>query len=250
MATPIVLLDARLFAAGADLSGHGNKIEIKETAEVKKTTNWRSGGAETNKAGLFQTAWSAEGQWEAGDPSQPDDLFWATRRTLDPWSAAPQGDSDLAPGGLMYLNRVLRSEGTLLGAVGDVAPWMMSGVSSWPLVRGKCAHPSGVPRTATGNGTSLNLGAVAANRRVYANLHVLSISGTATPSLTVKIQSDDNTNFTSPTDRLSFAAKTVAGTGEALRSDGTVIADTFWRAVWTISGTSPSFLFLVSLGIE
>jgi hypothetical protein len=144
---------------------------------------------------------------------------------------------------------VLRSSSSFGGDVGDVAPWMMNGRSTWPLVRGACAHPSGVARTATGTGSSLNLGAVAAGRRVYANLHVLSVSGTATPTVTVKIQSDDNTGFTSAADRLLFAAKTATG-GESVRSDGSAITDSYWRASWTITGTTPSFLFLVSLGIE
>jgi hypothetical protein len=245
---PIVLLDARMFVAGADLSGAGNKIDIKETAEVKKVTNWRSGGAEENKAGLFGTEWSAEGNYEAGDPSKPDDLFWATRRTLDPWTAAPFGDSDLAAGSLMYLNKVLRVDSSFGGAVGDVDSWSMSGKSTWALARGKCAHPSGVPRTATGTGTILQIGAVPVNKRMYANLHVLSATGT-TPSITVKVQSAAAVGFASPTDRLSFAAKTTAG-GEALRTDGTAITDQYWRVSYTISGTTPSFLFLVALGIE
>lgn len=249
MGNPIVLLDARLFVAGADLSGAGNKIEVKETAEVRKVTNWRSAGAEENRAALFGTDWMAEGHYEAGDASKPDDLFWATRRTLDPWSAAATNASDLSAGSLMYLNKVLRADAAWLGPVGDVAPWSMHGKSTWPLVRGACAHPSGVARIATGDGTAVQQGAVAANKRVYGNLHVLSVAGTSTPTITVKVQSDDNSGFTTPTDRLSFAAKTAPG-GEALRSDGTAITDTYWRATWTITGSSPSFLFLVSFGIE
>lgn len=245
---PIVLLDVRTFVAGADLSGAGNKIEIKETAEVKKITNWRSGGAEENKAGIFGTDWSIEGNYEAGDASKPDDLFWATKRTLDPWSAAINADSDLNSGGLMYLNKVLRQDASFGAAVGDVDAFTMTGRSTWPLVRGRCAHPSGVARSTTSTGTIYQLGAVPANKRVYANLHVLSATGT-TPSLTAKIQSAAAIGFSSPTDRLSFAAKTAAG-GEALRSDGTAITDQYWRVSWTISGTTPSFLFLVAFGIE
>lgn len=248
MGNPIVLLDVRTYVAGADLSGAGNKIEIKETAEVKKVTNWRSGGAEENKAGLFSTDWMMEGHYEAGDASKPDDLFWATRRTLDPWTAAATADSDLNVGSVMWLNKVLRADASFGGPVGDVDGWSMSGKSTWPLVRGKCAHPSGVARSTTANGTSVQLGAVAAGKRLYANLHVIGATGT-TPSATVKIQSDDNSGFTTPTDRLSFAAKTTTG-GEALRTDGTAITDTYWRAQWTVSGTTPSFLFLVAFGIE
>lgn len=249
MGNPVVLLDARLFVAGADLSGAGNKIEIKETAEVKKITNWRSGGAEENKAGLFGTDWTAEGFYEAGDASKPDDLFWATRRTRDPWSAAPTGTSDLTDGSLMWLNRVTRVDSSFGGAVGDVDAWSMSGRSNWPLCRGKCAHPSGVARSVTGTGSIIQLGAVAANKRVYANLHVLSVAGTATPTITAKIQSAALVGFGAPTDRLSFAAKTAAG-GEALRTDGTAITDQFWRVSYTITGGTPSFLFLVAFGIE
>jgi hypothetical protein len=247
---PIVLLNARMFVAGADLSGAGSKIEIKETAEVRKRTNWRSGGAEENVASLFATDWSAEGFYEAGDPSKPDDLFWATRRTLDPWSAAPFSDSDLAAGSLMYLNKVLRADSTFGGDVGDVDQWSMSGRSTWPLCRGKCGHPSGVPRAATGNGTAVQLGAISSTRYLYANLHVLSASGT-TPSMTVKIQSDDNAGFTTPTDVTggSFAAATTTGQSGALRVAGP-LTDTYFRVVYTISGTTPSFLFLVAMGIE
>jgi hypothetical protein len=249
MANPLVLLDARLFVAGADLSGNGNNIELKEDAEVRKITNWRSGGAEENKASLHGCSIKAGGQWEAGDLGKPDDVFWAMRRTLDPWSAAPKADSDLAAGGLMYLVKALRTNLQLFSDVGAVAPWEGEARSTWPLVRGICGHASGVPRTATGTGTILNPGAITAGKRMYANLHVLSIAGTSTPTITAKIQSAAAVGFGSPTDRLSFAAATTLG-GQALRTDGTAITDAFWRVSWTITGSSPSFLFLVSMGIE
>lgn len=242
----IVLLDARLFVAGVDLSGSGNKIELSEEAEAKKITNWRSGGAEENKAGLTKLEANAEGQLEQA----VDDMLWSTRRSLDPWSLAPESDSDLAAGGLMYIARLLRTKHQFLGSVGEVSPWMMDAVGTWPLARGVCAHPSGVPRTATGTGTALQLGAIDADegQHLYANLHVLSVAGTSTPTITVNIQSDDNSGFTTATTRGSFAAKTAVG-GESIRIAGS-ITDDYWRASWTISGSTPSFLFLVSMGIE
>jgi hypothetical protein len=248
MANPIVLLDARTFVSGADLSGSGNKIEITEESEAKATTNWRSGGAREVKAGLTSTEINAEGQWEAGNIGLVDDSFWANRRVKEPWSVAPESDSDLAAGGLMYLARALRTKLQWWGNLGDVGSWMANAVGTWPLVRGACAHASGVPRTATGDGTAVQLGAVAAGEHLYANLHVLSISGTAAPTITVEIESDDNSGFTSATSRGSFAARTTVG-GEAIRIAGP-FTDTYWRASWTISGTNPSFLFLVSFGIE
>jgi hypothetical protein len=251
MANPLILLDARTFVGGADLSGNGNQIELDWGAEVKKTTNWKSGGAEENVAAVHGCSIKAGGQWEAGSIGKPDDTFWAMRRTLDPWSVAPRSDSDLAAGGLMYvLGRAVRSKFQFWDAVGEVAPWSGEARSAWPLARGKCLHPSGTPRTATGTGTAVLVGAASAIQKVYANLHVLSISGTATPTITVKIQSDDNAGFTTPADVAggSFAAATTIS-GQAIRMAGPV-TDTYFRASWTITGTTPSFLFLVSLGIE
>lgn len=249
MANPLILLDARVFAAGADLSGYGNEVSLEDEAEVKKITTWRSGGAEENKAGIHGCDIKAKGHAESGDLGKPEDAIWAMRRTLDPWSFAPRSDSDLAAGGLMYLvGKALRTKIKLGDAVGEVAPWEAEAKSTWPLVRGLCAHPSGVPRTATGTGSIIQLGAVPVGKNVYANLHVLSVAGTATPTITVKLQSAALVGFGSPTDRGSFAAATAIG-GQALRVPGS-ITDQFWRLSWTISGTTPSFLFLASFGIE
>src|SRR5262249_38387216 len=157
------------------------------------TTNWRSGGAEEVLAGISSVEIGANGQWEAGSAGSVDDTFWATRRSLDPWTAGPTGESDTAPGNLMWLTKTLRIKAQHLGGVGDVAAWDAQARGTWPLVRGQSAHASGVPRTATGNGTSLQLGAVAADQHLYANLHVLSVAGTVTPTITAKVQSDNGT---------------------------------------------------------
>jgi hypothetical protein len=115
-------------------------------------------------------------------------------------------------------------------------------------VRGQFAHPPGTARTATGTGTGLEVGAVAAGARLYAALHVLSVSGT-TPSLTARVESSADNTFAAPTTRLTFAAATAAG-GQALRTDGSAITDTWWRVAWTVTGTTPSFMFAATLGIQ
>lgn len=247
--TKMVLLDSRLFVGGVDLSGSGNKIELDEEADAKAVTNWRSGGAVELLAGLSKVQASADGQWEAGTSALVDDAMWASRRAIEPWSAAPDGTSDLAPGNLMYLTKMLRTKAQIWGSLGEVAGWQAEAKGAWPLVRGQSAHASGVPRTATGSGTSLQLGAVANDTtHMYANLHVLSVAGTAAPTITVTVQSDNGVGFGTPTTRGTFVAKTAVG-GEAMRIVGP-ITDDWWRIGWTITGTNPSFLFLVSLGIE
>ncbi len=240
-----VLTDVRLFTGGADLTGNSNKVEISAELEEKDTTNYASEGWTEVLGGLASAEISGEGQWEAGDPGKVDDHSWASLGGVGPWSVGPAG---AAVGGLSYFTSALRADYKLGDAVGEVAPWTGTAKSAWPLVRGQFAHPPGTARTASGTGTSLNLGAVTAGKRLYAAVHVLSVAGTGTPTITGRIESDDATGFASATTRLTFSAATAVG-GQILRTDGTAITDTWWRVAWTISGTSPSFLFVSSIGI-
>jgi hypothetical protein len=240
-----VLTNVRCFAVGVDLTGNSNKIELSSEVEAKDATNYGSNGYKEVVGGLASAEISGEGQWEAGDTTKVDDGAWAGLGGIGPWSIS--ANNGAAVGDLAYFTQALRADYKLLGEVGEVAPWTSMAKSAWPLVRGQFAHPPGTARTATGTGTGLNLGAVAANKRLYASLHVLSVSGT-TPSITARVESDDNSGFTSATTRLTFTAATAVG-GQTLRTDGTAITDTWWRIAWTISGTTPSFLFAAALGI-
>lgn len=239
-----VLTDVRLFAGGADLSGATSKAELKAEFEDKDVTNFRSGGWKETLAGLAAAEISGEGYWEAGDPGVVDDAAWALLGGRGPWSVGP---TDATVGALAYFTYAMQADYTLGDAVGEVAPWKATAKSSWPLVRGQFIHPPGTARTSSGEGTAVQMGAVTAGKRLYAALHVLSVSG-STPSLTVEIESDSTADFDDdPQTRLSFSAASTAG-GQILRS-GTADADTWYRPKWTISDTNPSFMFVVALGI-
>lgn len=240
-----VLLNCRLFAVGADLTGASNKIELSSEVEDKETTNYNSNGYKELLGGLGSAEVMAEGQWEAADVTKVDNASWSQLGGVGPWTACPD---NAAVGDLAYITQCLRSSYSLGGSVGDVAPWSGKGASAWPLVRGQMAHPAGTARTTTGVGTAVQLGAVTAGKRLYAALHVLSVAGT-TPSITARIESDNAVGFPSATTQLTFTAATAAG-GEALRTSGSAITDDWFRVAWTISGSSPSFLFATSFGIR
>lgn len=242
----IVLTNVRLFTGGADLTGASNKVELSTKVEEKETTNFLSGGYKELLGGLSSAEAQSEGQWEAGDPGKVDDAAWAQLGGMGAWSVGPVGAS---VGDLAYLTKMLRCDYKLGDAVGEVAPWTSSGMSSWPLARGQFAHPPGTARTADGTGTGLQLGAVTAGKRLYAALHVLSVAGTGTPTLTARVESSADNTFASPTTRLTWTAAT-AVSGESLRTDGSAITDTWWRVAWAITGTGPSFLFAATLGIQ
>ncbi|UUV34380.1 hypothetical protein NQK81_13295 [Amycolatopsis roodepoortensis] len=239
-----VLFNARIFGGSADLTSSSNKVDLASEAAAEDATTFGSEGWKEVRAGLCSTEIEAGGHWEAGDPSKVDDSRYAGFGGVAPWTFTAGG---AAAGTVSYFTNGLSNEYTLLGEVGKMVPWTAKAKGTWPLVRGQIAHDPGTARTATGTGAGAELGAVAAGKQLYASLHVLSIAGTAAPSITVEIESDDAAGFASPTTRLSFAAATALG-GQILRVPG-AITDTWFRPKWTISGTAPSFLFVVAFGI-
>lgn len=239
-----VLTDCRLFIGGFDASGWSNKIEIKRNVEAKETTNFRSGGAKERIGGLGSSELDVEGFWEAGDPSMPDDSLDAQMGLVGPWTVCP---GDATVGALAYQVSALTADYTMLGQVGDVAPFKASAQSAWPRARGVILNAPGTARTATGTGTSVQNVAVPAGQYLYASLHVLSVAGTATPTITVRVESDDATGFASAVTQLTFAPMTAAGS-QTLRVAGP-ITDSWYRVGYTITGTAPSFQFVVAMGI-
>lgn len=240
----IVLFNVRAFAGATDLTAVTNKVEVDPKVEAVPVTNYGSAGWVELLGGLAETDIMAAGFWESGaDASFVDPAMFAALGAVGPWSVAPDGAAD---GALAYLTNALTAEyKPIQGGVGDAAGFEAMAKGSTKLARGVIAHPPGTARTATGVGASNSIGALSASQSLYVNLHVLSVSGT-TPSITVRIESDDNSGFTSPVTVTTFAAATAIG-GQHLKVTGPT-ADSFFRAAWTVSGTTPSFLFLVTLG--
>lgn len=243
----LILTNTRFFVDGVDLTGASNKVEVSAEIEAKETTVYTSGGWKEYVGGLGSSEWKASGFWEAGDPTFVDDATWANLGGVDTVTVVPDGGANV--GDVAYLTQALTSSYTLLGDVGEVAPWQANLAGSWPLARGLVAHPPGTARSANGSGTGQQLGAVTAGKALYASLHVLSVAGTSTPTITARVESDDNSGFTSATTRLTFGAATAAG-GQVLRTDGSAITDDWWRVAWTVSGSGLSFLFASALGIR
>jgi hypothetical protein len=241
--TPLVLTDVRLYVAGADLTGYSNKIMVGAKAEALDRTTFASAGNKERVGGLFDGNADMEGFWQAGDDGQPDDLFFANLGVATvPLTAAP---TEGAVADLAYLTRALETQYSPGGKVGDLAAWTANAMTNWPLVRGQILHPQGTARTSTGTGTAVQLGAVDSSHALYVTLHVLSyVDG----SLTVAIDSDDNSGMSSAVTQGTFAAATALG-GQTIKVAGG-ITDDWWRASWTITGGSThSFLFAVAAGI-
>lgn len=240
-----ILKDARLWMGGYNLSGDANRMVIDLSAELQDDSVLED-TARSRMAGLLLTSLQCEGFWRAGSAA-PDDVLDGYFALADvPVSACPIAGGG-AVGDRAFTFRAVLGEFQRGAAVGELLRYSAGaeGSGGVPLVRG--AIVENATRSSSGNASGVQLGALAADQKLYVALHVLSADG-STPSLTVKVQSDDNSGFTSATDRLTFSAKSAIGYDWG-SVDGAV-ADDWWRINCTISGSGPSFRVVAVAGIR
>lgn len=244
------LHDVDLFAGGARLACVTNQVMVKAEADELDATTFCAGGWTVPIAGRKSAELSASGPQDFAAAAVGDPML------LDEWQAANGGIGSVmnlaavpiggTEGNVAYFcDGVFLGYAPLDGAVSDLGVWDGNWKGRGALVRGVLASQATV--TASGNGTGHNLGAVSASQRVSASFHALTAGGT-TPSITVRLESDDNGGFTTPTTRATFAAQTTRG-GQFTAVLGP-ITDTFWRLAWTVSGTTPSFQLRGLIGIQ
>jgi len=240
------LIDARIFINGCDLSGQANEISMAADREALDKTSFRSDGWKEVRGGLAKAAISVSGMVEMGAAGTVDFDAWARLGGIDPWSIGPD---DAVAGNLAYVTRVLRGQYKTLGKVGDLNPWAADCMSSWPVAQGVFLAGPGTALASDGVSSAFQLGALAAGQRLYATLHVLSVTGAA-PTLDVTITSDNVEAFTgSPETRCTFTQATAVD-GEAVRSSAGPHTDDWYRAEWNLSEVGDeSFLVAIAVGI-
>jgi hypothetical protein len=243
-----ILQDCKLYLAQYNLTGYTNEMSVTASAEEVDNTVF---GATTRSraAGLMDVEASASGFLEADATSAAtfkiDDILNQKHLvTNQPLTYCPTtgAQGEKAFSFLAAVGEVNRG-----GTVGEMYKFDMSAYCTGGQLVRMTVMETGA-KTATGNGTGQQLGAVSATQKMYAVLHVIAASGT-TPSITVKVQSDDNSGFSSPTDRFTFTAATGLTSEWATPVNG-AITDDYWRLVWTVSGTTPSLTIVGAVGIQ
>ncbi len=178
--------------------------------------------------------------WFDGTSSGIDEQFGLDLGAASGTALTVCPDGDSAVGKRAYLGLARLVEYTVSGSAGEpvgiTARWRSEDRFSTGVVLAERAA-----RTASGNGPSVDDGSSTTDGAVAA-LHVLSASGTS-PSLTVRVQhSADGVVWA---DLITFDQVTAAAS-QVKAVAGPV--SRYLRAVWTITGTSPSFTFAVSAG--
>lgn len=238
-----VLSDQKLWFAGYDLTGVMNALSVTDGVGLKEAPVLGN-TAMRRLAGLRTVVAQHEGYFQA-DPE--DAALNANMGLVDvPMSFGP---IDGAEGSLAYSFASALGEYSPRGEIDEMFRFSLSaeGSAGEPLVRGLLGHNAS--RTSSANGTAYQLGAAAAGQKLYAALHVLTVSGT-NPTLDVTIESDDASGFASAVTRLTFGQATAISSEWASPIAGP-ITDDWFRVVWAIGGTdTPTFEFVVVFGTQ
>lgn len=226
-----VLTNATTYVAGYDFTGDSNELSLSIEMDEQDTTVFGS-SFRSRVGGVRDASLSLSGFWQSDTTDAVDPQIFSTQTTMDHVvTVSPTGTAAEAA----YIMQGGKFGYDLLGAHGEVAPFSleMPGSSAQGVVRGQLAKAKGNVSATGALGSGVNLGAVSATQYLYASFHVFSAGTT----ITVKIESDDNSNFTSATDRITFSAITTTGGTWATRLAG-AITDTYYRFnVTAITGT-------------
>lgn len=241
----IVYQNCRMFMGGYELSGIANMIGVDYEAEMLDATPFGQ-GTRINKPGLKVVSMRGSGFWDSELTGTNYDsvLHGRIGAAKEVVSMAPEGAA--VGDTVFFVEGVNGAYNPISGAVGELIGFEIDLRSQTrALVRGKLGYTG--TATASGNGSSVQLGALTATQRLFAALHVVDPAGT-TPTLTVKIQSDNATGFPSATDQITFTQVTTTA-GAQWGSVAGPITDDWWRVNLTIAGTSPSYKVFCSFGI-
>ena len=237
------MTNCEIVVDGFAITGFANQLDFNVQADSQDFTTFASGGWRTIKPSLQMGAVTASGFTDTAatgiEPQYPITGFGA----VDYVSVAPTGG--IAAGDPVYFTQgVLDGYTPLTGSVGDPAQFNLSWKSATPVVRGLRLHPSAA-RTASGNGSAVAFTAPTATQTLYAQWHLLAVSGTG--SVVFTIQTDDNAGFTTPTTRITSSSLTAVGAGAGTLA-GALTGETHIRVAYTITGFT-SATFNVSAGV-
>lgn len=224
---------------GYRLTTRLNSVALDYSAEAQDDTTF---GDDTRsmKGGLKVVTAQIEGFYDA---NPYDSALFSNVGVVDkPLSIAASSTEGVVA---YTFNQMLGDYAPLKNSVGEMIGFSAGGKATGNLVRGTLMLNQ-TALAATGSGTARQLGAVGATQRLYAALHVYSVSGTS-PTLDVIVESDNGVGMSSPITRITFSQMNAIGS--QFTSVAGAITDDYFRIGYTLGGTTPSFSAVVVVGI-
>lgn len=239
--TEFILKDCTTYVGGYDFTTDVNKMAVKADVEDKDSTTFGNSGWKARVGGLRDVSMDLEGFWQSAtagavDPEAYPNLGVADRAV----TISPTGQA----GDVAYFFQGGSFNYEMFGSVGDVTPFTLGhkSTSKYGLVRGQMTKAKGLVSATGAMGSPVQLGAVASDQYLYAVVHVFSAGTT----ITLKIESDNASNFASPTDVATLSAITTTGGTWVTRVAGP-LTDTYFR--FNATGITGSFTLAAAIGI-
>lgn len=233
-----IIRDQKVWFDGYDISGVINSLALdlgRDSVDATVLGN----DTRVNKAGLKTAALSLQGFYDATPYDEElQGNIGAADKVLTFGATGTEGAA-------VYFFKPVIGQYSYSGQVGDMFGFSLEAGAAYRMVRGTLMeNNSGI--TSTADGTARQLGAVTAEQKIYAGLHVISAGGT--PTLDVTIESDASNSFSgSETTRITFSQMTAIGS--QWQEVSGAITDTWWRVAYAVGGTDPDLDFIVSIGI-
>jgi hypothetical protein len=250
-----VLRDCKHYLDGYDISGDTNKLTAKFMADEHDVTTFGNSGFHAKIAGLTQGQIDSEGFWYADGVDGPDEVFYSrfgSGNASSTDSTVTVCPADGTSGSVAWFGSQTIFEYTFLdGAVGDPATFKTTAKTRTQLVRGLIAVQSTMSLSGTASSSGIFLGVVGSTQSLYGAFHLMSITGSGTPVITMRIEGATNSaSFAGSGQWFPFTSQSTSS-GEVVRgANSSSRVDTYYRAVWTTSPSTASFTGVVSIGIR
>lgn len=226
--------NAKIIANGHDLSAYFNSVSQSGSAETSEVTTLGGDGAKAYIAGTKDATFSVEGYFDAST-NGVDEVMDEILGDSTVWTAIMATDAIGARGYAAETIGTTVEIGAEIGGAVSLTAEAQSVTGPDGIV---VLHALGA-ETTNGNGTQVDNGAASTNG-IAAYLQVTAKAGT--PSLVAKVQhSSDGSTWV---DLVTFAAVTTDHVAHRHTATGTV--NRYLRALWTISGGTPSATFHLS----
>lgn len=235
------LLNVTSYVDNHDFTGDSNVAQLAIDAVQLDASTFRSGGWMENAYGAKNAQFNLQGFWQSALADAVDPELWAGLGTVDRvHTIAP----DEIATGVAYMLRAGENSYQLLdGGYGQLAKFTVAAqVSNGPAVRGQLAKIKGAASATGPLGSGVNLGAVASGQYLYAAFHVFTVGTT----ITVQVQSDDNSGFTTPTVVGTIGPLTLRGGYWMTRVAGP-LTDTWYR--FNVSAVTGAHVVAGAIGI-
>lgn len=229
-------LSRTTYVDGYDMTADSNQTTLSIVKDPLDSTTFSIGRtSRSRKAGLEDVQSSVNGYADYASSAVDPQVFanFATRHVVTQTPAGVEAER-------AYFYQCLDLDYQQFGQVGELAPFSLSmqgtrgaGTLSAGAIAGYLGKAKGTVSATGALGTFKQLGAVSATQFLYGIFHVF----VAATTITVVLESDDNSGFSSATTRATIGPLTAVGGTWITRVAGPITDDFYRLRVTAITGT-------------